>query len=38
MTDRSDMAYPVLLGRRFLAGRVVVDASAKNLTGGACAP
>ncbi len=38
ITDRSDMTYPLLLGRRFLAGRVVVDAGAKNLTGGKCGP
>ncbi len=38
ITDRSDMTYPLLLGRRFLAGRIVVDAGARNLTGGECGP
>ena len=31
--DRSDMKYQVLLGRKFLRGRFVVDVSAKNLLG-----
>jgi hypothetical protein len=31
--DRSDMKYQVLLGRRFLRGRFLVDVSAKNLLG-----
>ncbi|MEM1200030.1 MAG: ATP-dependent zinc protease [Pseudomonadota bacterium] len=38
ITDRSEMTYPLLLGRRFLAGRVVVDAGAIDLTGGDCGP
>ncbi len=36
VNDRRGMAYPVLLGRRFLAGRIVVDAASRNLTTGAC--
>lgn len=31
--DRSDMKYQVLLGRKFLRGRFVVDVSGKNLLG-----
>ncbi|MDQ3101497.1 MAG: RimK/LysX family protein [Bacteroidota bacterium] len=31
--DRSDMKHQVLLGRKFLRGRFVVDVSAKNLLG-----
>lgn len=31
--DRSDMKYQVLLGRKFLHGRFVVDVSAKHLLG-----
>lgn len=31
--DRSDMKYQVLLGRKFLRGRFVVDVSKKNLLG-----
>lgn len=31
--DRSDMKYQVLLGRKFLRGRFLVDVSAKNLLG-----
>ena len=31
--DRSDMKYQVLLGRKFLCGRFIVDVSAKNLLG-----
>lgn len=31
--DRSDMKYQVLLGRKFLRGRFVVDVSAKHLIG-----
>ncbi len=31
--DRSDMKYQVLLGRRFLRGRFVVDVSEKNVLG-----
>jgi hypothetical protein len=31
--DRSDMKYQVLLGRKFLRGRFVVDVSSKNILG-----
>ena len=31
--DRSDMKYQVLLGRRFLRGRFLVDVSRKNIVG-----
>ena len=31
--DRSDMKYQVLLGRKFLRGRFLVDVSGKNLMG-----
>lgn len=31
--DRSDMKYQVLLGRKFLSGRFVVDVSARDLLG-----
>jgi hypothetical protein len=31
--DRSDMRYQVLLGRKFLRGRFVVDVSGSNLLG-----
>lgn len=31
--DRSDMKFQVLLGRKFLRGRFVVDVSAKDLLG-----
>lgn len=31
--DRSDMKYQVLLGRKFLRGRFVVDVSGKELLG-----
>jgi hypothetical protein len=31
--DRSDMKYQVLLGRKFLRGRFLVDVSRKNLLG-----
>jgi hypothetical protein len=31
--DRSDMKYQVLLGRKFLRGRFVVDVSAKHVLG-----
>ncbi len=31
--DRSDMKYQVLLGRKFLRGRFIVDVSVKNLLG-----
>ncbi len=36
VNDRSGMAFPVLLGRRFLAGRIVVDAGVQGLNDGAC--
>lgn len=38
VNSRRGMAYPVLLGRRFLAGRILVDAAAMNITSGSCAP
>lgn len=38
VNDRRGMAFPVLLGRRFLAGRIVVDAGAQGLNDGACGP
>lgn len=31
--DRSDMKYQVLLGRKFLRGRFVVDVGGKNMRG-----
>lgn len=31
LTNRADMKYPVLLGRKFLSGRFVVDVSKKHL-------
>lgn len=31
LTDRSDMKYPVLLGRKFLSGKYVVDVSKQFL-------
>jgi hypothetical protein len=31
--DRSDMKYQVLLGRKFLRGRFVVDVSRKHVQG-----
>ena len=31
--DRSDMKYQVLLGRKFLRGRFLVDVTGKNLMG-----
>ena len=31
--DRSDMKYQVLLGRKFLQGRFVVDVARKNILG-----
>ena len=36
ITDRRGMRFGVLLGRRFLAGRIVVDAGAERLNDGAC--
>ncbi|MRT93940.1 RimK/LysX family protein [Ancylomarina sp. 16SWW S1-10-2] len=32
LSERSDMKYPVLLGRRFLNKRFIVDTSLKNLS------
>jgi hypothetical protein len=32
LTERRNMRFPVLLGRRFLSGRFVVDSSRKNLS------
>lgn len=32
LTDRSAMKYPILLGRKFLSKRFVVDVSTKNLS------
>ncbi|WP_347158005.1 ATP-dependent zinc protease family protein [Pontibacter chitinilyticus] len=31
LSDRSDMKYPVLIGRKLLQGRFVVDVSRKNV-------
>lgn len=31
LSDRSDMKYPVLLGRKLLKGRFIVDVARKNL-------
>lgn len=31
LSDRSDMKYPVLIGRKLLKGRFIVDVSRKNL-------
>ncbi|MEJ8756296.1 RimK/LysX family protein [Pontibacter sp. H259] len=31
LTDRSDMKYPVLIGRKLLKGRFIVDVSRKNV-------
>jgi len=33
LTDRSSMKYSLLIGRRFLSGRYLVDCSVKNLIG-----
>jgi hypothetical protein len=33
LIDRSDMKYQVLLGRKFLRGRFLVDVGGKNLLG-----
>ncbi len=38
VNNRRGMAYPVLLGRRFLAGRILVDAAAANITSRSCPP
>lgn len=32
LTDRGDMKYPVLIGRRFLANKFIVDVRLKNQT------
>lgn len=32
LTDRSTMKFPILLGRKFLVKRFIVDVSAKNLS------
>jgi len=32
LTDRSSMKYPVLLGRKFLRGRFLVDVSTKDVS------
>jgi len=31
LTDRSDMKFPMLIGRRFLSGRFLVDVEKENL-------
>jgi hypothetical protein len=36
LTDRSGQEYPVLIGRKFLAGRVLVDSSRKHLFAKPC--
>ena len=32
LSDRSDMKYPVLIGRKLLKGRFIVDVSRKNIS------
>jgi hypothetical protein len=32
LTERSDMKYPVLLGRKFLSKKFLIDTSGKNLS------
>lgn len=32
LSDRSDMKYPVLIGRKLLKGRFIVDVSRRNLS------
>ncbi|MBO6524360.1 MAG: ATP-dependent zinc protease [Balneolaceae bacterium] len=32
LTDRSEMKYPILIGRKFLKNKFVVDVSKKNLS------
>jgi hypothetical protein len=32
LTDRANMKYPILLGRKFLRNRFVVDVSLKNIS------
>lgn len=36
MADRSDLTYPVLVGRSFLAGNIVVDSSRTFLSADTC--
>lgn len=36
LTDRSDFTYPALLGRRFMAGRILVDSSDSFQADGEC--
>jgi hypothetical protein len=31
LTDRADMKYPILLGRKFLKGKFIVDVSKHNI-------
>lgn len=31
LTDRADMKYPMLIGRKFLSGKFLVDVSKENL-------
>jgi hypothetical protein len=37
LTDRSDMDYPVLIGRKALAGRFIIDSARKSIAAGLCA-
>lgn len=32
LTDRSEMKFPLLIGRKFLTGKFIVDVSKKNLS------
>ncbi|MEL7145089.1 MAG: RimK/LysX family protein [Bacteroidota bacterium] len=32
LTDRKEMKYPILLGRKFLSGKFLVDVQQKNLS------
>ena len=32
LSERSDMKYPILLGRRFLNGRFIIDTSVRNIS------
>jgi hypothetical protein len=36
LTDRSDMNYPMLIGRKFLSGKFLVDVSQEYLTKESC--
>ena len=38
MADRSDLRYPVLVGRSFLAGKILVDAAHTFQAAARCAP